>query len=657
MRVIWGAALAVAALHGVPAAAQSIEAQRFGVRESVEQISLSPDGTRVVFLAPGKGPQTIAYVADVTGGKAPVRLLASDGRPETVRNCRWASNVRVICQVSMLLSESIGLVGYTRLISVSIDGQDAKLLTARTSPRSLGVAQAGGEVIDWLPDADGDVLMGRTFVPETDIGTLVADTRKGYGVERVDTTTLKRTMVEPPKPHAVEFITDGYGTVRVMGSMGESSNYDTGVIHYFYRAQGSRDWQTLGTLDVNTDIGFNPYAVDRDLNAVYGFEKLNGRYALVRIALDGSMKREVISARDDVDVDGLIRIGRRQRVVGASFVTDRRNSMFFDPPLKALAASLSRALPGLPLIQFVDASADENRLLLWAGSDVDPGRYYVFDRKAKNVMEIMLSRPQLEGTALAPVKPIKFTAADGTEIPAYLTLPPGSGGKGLPAIVMPHGGPGARDEWGFDWLAQFFAARGFAVLQPNFRGSTGYGDAWFAENGFKSWRTAIGDVNDGGRWLVAQGIATPDKLAIVGWSYGGYAALQSAVLDPTLFKAIVAIAPVTDLATLKEESRNFTNFRIVRDYIGTGPHLAEGSPARNAAKIAAPVLLFHGDHDTNVGIGESRLMADRLRDARKQVELVEFPDLDHQLHDSQARTSMLDKADSFLRNAMGMAPK
>ncbi|MES2442200.1 MAG: S9 family peptidase [Pseudomonadota bacterium] len=662
MRWMGIAAFALAGLHAAPAAAQSADAQRFGVREAVEQISLSPDGTHVVFLAPGKGPETVAYVAEVEGGKAPLRLFASDGRPETVRQCRWASNARIICRISMLLSQEMGLVGYTRLISVSADGKDAKLLTARTSPRSLGVAQGGGEVIDWLPDADGDVLMSRTFVPETDIGTLVADTRRGYGVERVDTATLKRSTVEAPKPHVVEFITDGYGTVRVMGSMGEGAgNFDTGIIRYFYRAAGSRDWQPLGTFEVNRDTGFNPYAVDRDLNAVYGFEKQNGRQALYRVALDGSMKRELVYARDDVDVDGLVRIGRRQRVVGASYVTDRRVSVFFDPVLKALAASLSRALPGLPLIQFVDSSTDENRLLLWAGSDVDPGRYYVFDRKAKKVMEIMLSRPQLEGTALSPVKPVTFTAGDGTRIPAYLTLPRGSDGPGkinggLPAIVMPHGGPGARDEWGFDWLAQFFAARGFAVLQPNFRGSTGYGDAWFQQNGFRSWRTAIGDVNDGGRWLVSQGIAAPDKLAIVGWSYGGYAALQSAVMDPALFKAIVAIAPVTDLDMLKEEARWFTNFRIVRDAIGTGPHIAEGSPARNAARITAPVLLFHGDHDVNVGIAESRVMASRLREAHKRVELVEFPDLDHQLHDSQARAGMLDKADTFLRSAMGMAP-
>jgi dipeptidyl aminopeptidase/acylaminoacyl peptidase len=167
----------------------------------------------------------------------------------------------------------------------------------------------------------------------------------------------------------------------------------------------------------------------------------------------------------------------------------------------------------------------------------------------------MPERPDLADYKLAPVKAITYKAADGTDIPAYLTLPPGSDGKNIPAIVMPHGGPASRDEWGFDWLSQFFAHQGYAVLQPNFRGSSGYGEAWFQKNGYQSWKTAIGDVNDAGRWLSAQGIAAPGKLAIVGWSYGGYAALQSAVLDPDLFKAIVAVAPVTDLETCDRSSR------------------------------------------------------------------------------------------------------
>ncbi len=179
---------------------------------------------------------------------------------------------------------------------------------------------------------------------------------------------------------------------------------------------------------------------------------------------------------------------------------------------------------------------------------------------------------------------------------------------------MPHGGPSARDEWGFDWLAQFFASRGYAVLQPNYRGSAGYGDAWYQKNGFQSWRTAIGDVNDAGRWLVAQGIADPAKLAIVGWSYGGYAALQSDVLDPSLFKAVVAIAPVTDLATLRPGQRDFTNYRRgAQLHRHRAACRAKARPLRMPARSSAPVLLFHGDKDLNVG---GRPVADDARPAQ-----------------------------------------
>jgi dipeptidyl aminopeptidase/acylaminoacyl peptidase len=220
----------------------------------------------------------------------------------------------------------------------------------------------------------------------------------------------------------------------------------------------------------------------------------------------------------------------------------------------------------------------------------------------------------------------------------------------LPAIVLPHGGPSARDEWGFDWLSQYFAHLGYAVLQPNFRGSAGYGDAWFQQNGFRSWAVAIGDVRAAGRWLVSEG-ADPARLAIVGWSYGGYAALQSVVVDPTLFKAVVAIAPVTDLAGLVEERRNWTDFALVRDFVGEGPQLREGSPIEHAAAFKVPVLLFHGTHDRNVGYRQSERMAAKLKAAGVKVKLVAFQDLDHQLEDSQARAEMLSQTDEFLRAA------
>jgi dipeptidyl aminopeptidase/acylaminoacyl peptidase len=180
------------------------------------------------------------------------------------------------------------------------------------------------------------------------------------------------------------------------------------------------------------------------------------------------------------------------------------------------------------------------------------------------------------------------------------------------------------------------------------------GAAWFKDNGWKSWETAIGDVNSAGRWLQAQGIAAPGKLAIFGWSYGGYAALQSQVLDPDLFKAVVAVAPVTDLDRLREEFRNQSNFMVVDRFLGQGPHVEAGSPARHADRFKAPVLIFHGDADTNVAAAESRLMRDRLSGAGKQVRYVEFSGLDHQLDDTAARTRLLSESSAFLKRTLGL---
>jgi dipeptidyl aminopeptidase/acylaminoacyl peptidase len=310
-------------------------------------------------------------------------------------------------------------------------------------------------------------------------------------------------------------------------------------------------------------------------------------------------------------------------------------------------------MPKLPLIDFASASANEQILLVRASSDVDPGHWYIFDRTKKTLVEAITQRAGLRGRKLSNVTAISYPAADGTQIPAYLTLPPGiTDAKGLPAIVMPHGGPAARDEWGFDWLAQFFAQRGFVVLQPNFRGSAGYGDQWFVQNGFQSWKISIGDICDGGRWLVKQGIADSSKLAIFGWSYGGYAALQSNVMDPNLFKAVVAVAPVADLALLKNESMLWTSWKIEADYIGSGPHIKEGSPAQNAGSFVAPVLMFHGTMDLNVDIDQSRRMDKELRSAGKSSELIVYPDLEHSLRDETARADMLRRSEAFLRKQL-----
>ncbi len=634
----------------MPAPSLDTPGALFGVRETVQQMDISPDGSHVVYVTPGTGRISAVFVADLASG-TPRRVIQSGGNPERLSWCNFVSNTRLICRFVGQVDSAGVLVPFTRLIALDTDGKNVNQLGQRSSVHDSRMRQFDGAVLDWLPDADGAVLMARENVPEAGkMNTRLVRKVDGLSVDRIDVTTLQSTTVEAASKAADFFITDGRGDVRVKAYRPQRGG--TGLlaarVDYHYRLPGSQEWKPFSSWEDR--VGMAPIDVDAGSNSAYALKNLDGRIALYRVKLDGSMDTELVYKNDKVDVDDVVRVGRGSRVIGVTFAEDKRSVVYFDPEYRALAAALGKALPTLPTIDFLGASADNNKLLIHAGSDSDPGRYYVYDKSASALNEIMLARPALEAVKLASVKPITYPARDGTAIPAYLTLPPGNeDARGLPAVVLPHGGPSARDEWGFHWLAQFLAHEGYAVIQPNYRGSAGYGDDWLQENGFKGWRTSIGDVTDAGRWLAAQGIADPDKLAIVGWSYGGYAGLQSGVTEPDLFKAIVAIAPVTDLALVKQKARNYTNARNVADFIGSGPHITEASPLQNVEKIKTPVLMFHGDMDINVGVQQSRRMDARLRSAGKASELVVYEGLEHSLVDSNARALMLDRIARFLK--------
>jgi dipeptidyl aminopeptidase/acylaminoacyl peptidase len=633
-------------------------ASRFGAREAVDLMRLSPDGTQVAYIAPRKGQGSALVVQPATADAKARVVTALSGDPERLGRCSWVSNRRLACNAYGVVESRSGTdrkFDFSRIFAIDADGQKLQLLSTRQNDNAHGVQLGGGRIIDWLPDQEGHVLMTRVYIPEDVVGSRVGSTASGVGVDAIDTSTLRTKRVEPPRDQAFRYISDGEGTVRVIGLATErgASEQLSSVSNFLFRRKGSREWEPLSTFDDATREGFDPVAVDPAQDIAYGFRKLDGRMALAARKLDGSGQETIILKHPEVDVDGLIRIGKRNRVIGASYATDKRVAVYFDEGLAKLRTALSKALPNQQILQIIDTSADEGRLLLWAGSDNDPGVYYLFDRKSGELGTFLVSRPELEGVTLAAVKLVTYPASDGTMVPGYLTLPSGREARNLPAIVLPHGGPEARDEWGFDWLAQYFAHMGYAVLQPNFRGSAGYGEAWLQKNGFRSWRTAIGDVTDAGRWLVKEGIADPSRLGIFGWSYGGYAALQSAVIAPDLFKAVVAVAPVTDLQTLKDDSKGWSNYRLVADFIGGGPHIREGSPAQNAAAIRVPVKLFHGDMDTNVPVRQSRMMADRLAREGRPAELVLFPGLDHYLEDSAARTRLLEDSHRHFEAAFG----
>ena len=640
-------------LLSLPAAASTLaeDAAAFGARPAVVAPDLSRDGTSIMYLTPGPGHRIFAVEGDLGSGQFKP-FVSSDGEKESLYWCRFGSSSRAICNFGAFVKGTeVNLVGFSRLVAMDLNGANMKLLGQSESFYDEWIRQEDGEIIDWLPNSNGNVLVNRLYVPEAGrTGSKIAREKAGWEVDKLDVTTLRADPVEPPRD-AAGYLTDGLGDVRIMSITDtDSVGQLTGKATYFYRAKGSRDWQPLAK---SVDGDFEPLAIDNSIDSVYALKKKDGRKALYAIRLSGSLPETVIAENPRVDIDDVVRFGKGQKVIGYTYAEDKRTAVYFDPDFKALAASLSKALPKSPIIDFDDASADGKTLLIFAGSDSDPGQYYLFDREHKTLNPAMLVRPELQNHPLASVKPVTISAPDGVGIPAYLTLPPGKEAHGLPAVVLPHGGPSARDEWGFDWLAQFLAARGFAVLQPEFRGSAGFGDAWLNDNGFKNWRTSIGDINASAKWLISEGIADKGHIAIVGWSYGGYAALQSAIVEPGLYKAIVAIAPVTDLTMLKEGAQNFVNADLVAREVGSGPHVIEGSPLRHVAAVSAPVLLVHGTKDSNVDYAQSQRMNAALQAAGKQSELLTFDGLDHQLNDSTARAQMLTKIGQLLDQTIG----
>jgi len=627
-------------------------AQMFGSLPRVRDISLSPDGKQAVIVSPGPGVATYAIVIDADTRAAHL-AGRQDGKPMRLQICGWASNKRIVCGQRGVAFDNDPPIPYTRTVAFDVDGKNALYIGRQTSVSSERLSQYDGRVIDWL-QGDGSILMIRDYVPEYNRGSFSGRDQNGLGVDRVDTTTSKGDTIEKPDPNVTDYFSDGQGHVRIRAI---DSADDRGILNggttYYYRPVGEDRWKIFSKTKDGADV-FTPIAVDGGKNLAYATKPLDGRHAIYSVSLDGNFTSQLVASHPQVDVDDVITVGRHGRVIGARYLTDRLQTDYFDPEYKKLAGMLAKAMPNTPLIHFMDASADEQRLIIFAGSDVDPGHYYVYDKPTHHLNELIEGRPELADMTMAPMKSVSFKAKDGTVIPAYLTLPASGEAKNLPVIVMPHGGPDYRDGWGFDWMVQFFAERGFAVLQPEYRGSSGYGASFAGHNAFKNWQLAMSDICDAGRWLVKEGVADPAKLAIVGWSYGGYAALQANVVDPTLFKAIVAVAPVTDLARLKADSKGYTNTAIVDRQIGSGDTVAQGSPLRHVDQIAAPVLMFHGDQDINVSIAQSRAMDQALHRAGKTSTLVVYQGLDHQLEEAGARADMLTKADAFLRTSLHM---
>ena len=368
------------------------------------------------------------------------------------------------------------------------------------------------------------------------------------------------------------------------------------------------------------------------------------------VPLSGGAQSEPIA---NVTVDGLLINQTDSTLLGYLTLEGTKiRPVLFDPRLQSVFGKVYRAFPKLD-VTLVDSTPDFSKFIVLTRGNGESGTYYTIDMAKLRADAIGYERPSIHPDQVGPISTVEYKADDGLELDGILTLPPGREAKNLPVVMLPHGGPSAHDIETFDWWAQAFASRGYAVFQPNFRGSTNR-DLAFRAAGDGQWgRKMQTDISDGLTELVKRGIADPKRACIMGGSYGGYAALAGVTLQQGLYRCAVAVAPVSDLEDMywlnfTESGRNKMARRNYLEALGDRSKFAEVSPRKHAASADAPILLIHGKDDTVVAYSQSTRMADALRNAGKPYEFVTLSEEDHWLSKAATRKQMLEEAMRFV---------
>lgn len=620
------------------AVAEALPVDTFAGLPDVSQVRLSPNGKQVAALVKindeGKMIATAVRVVDLETGESKLVAHAQPGK-FTINWIRWANNRHVLVSARFPAKRYGTPTTETRLLSVDVESLEMRsVLTDSFLRKQSWIPQSQDRIVDMLPEADNEVLLAVNLTSPSDSDLLRADITKNR------TKKLVRGM-----PDIVTWITDRQNRPRIAVRRNDAKYY---VLH---RSIDGGGWDSLWSFEAFSAAAAWPLGFDKDPNALYVRQYHEGRAAIFKVDLrDQALSRELVFADPDYDVDGsLIYSKASGNVIGIQY-SKGGGFTFWDPEYQALQRAINTALPDTTNILYA-MSENERRYVVMATNDVDPGTFYLGDRDSRSLIRLAQRYSALQPDQLSPKVRVEYEARDGLKIEGFLTLPRDKGDDPIPAIVFPHGGPISFDDGGFDYWTQYFASRGYAVLQMNFRGSAGYGYD-FMKSGLQNWGLEMqNDVEDGTRWLIEQGLADPKRICVVGASYGGYAALMEAARNPDLYQCAISFAGVTDVAYLVRSHRRYTNYDIVKEQVGSDySELKKRSPLHNAESISIPVLLAHGTEDRSVRLWHGRKMRRALEKNGKDVTYLEFEGGDHYLSQQQHRIEFFQAMDSFLNS-------
>lgn len=584
--------------------------------------TISPNGEYFAFMMPWQNRMNV-HVQKIGEDKI-TRITSATERD--LAGYFWANNNRIV-----YVQDTGGDENY-RLYAVDIDGSNQKDLT----PFEKVMVQ----VVDDLKDNEEEMLIAMNK----------RDARI-FDVYRININTGDMVMVAENPGNITGWVTDHDGKLRIATT---TDGVNTSIL---YRKTEEDEFKSIITTNFKETL--SPAMFTYDNKNVYMLSNIGrDKLAIVKYDIENNKELELIYEHPEVDVSSLISSDKRKIITGVSFITDKRRNHFFDKERKELQETLEAKLPGYEVV-VTGSNRDEDKVLVRTYSDKTRGAVYFYDLKTKEFIKLADISPWLNEENMADQKPIKFTSRDGLTIHGYLTLPKGVEAKNLPVVVNPHGGPWARDTWGFNPEVQFLANRGYAVLQINFRGSTGYGRK-FWEASFKQWGKKMqDDVTDGVNWLISQGIADPKRIGIYGGSYGGYTTLAGLTFTPDLYACGVDYVGVANLFSWMAAIPPYWKpyLEMLYEMVGHPEKdsvlLYEASPVFHVDKIKVPLLIAQGANDPRVPKAESDQMVEALKKKGIDVPYIVKDNEGHGFRNEENRFDFYRAMEEFLGKHLG----